>query len=287
MKSIALISLILCALLYKWKKDSLFDLISNALSAPDQNFHIYLAFGQSNMEGFGIIEAQDQQCDERFKMMAAIDMPQSGKKKHKWYTATPPICRDDTGLSPCDYFGREMVKNLPEKIKVGIINVAVAGCGIELFDEEKRLDYLSTADDFVKNHSRPYDDNPYKVLVEAGKKAKKYGVIKGILLHQGESNTGDENWPNDVKKIYEKLLFDLGLNGDKVPLLVGEVISSSVGGLCGEHNAIIAKVPNVIPNSYVVSSENLESRGDNIHFSSASYREFGKRYAQIMLGLIK
>ena len=75
MKSIALISLILCALLYKWKKDSLFDLISNALSAPDQNFHIYLAFGQSNMEGFGIIEAQDQQCDERFKMMAAIDMP--------------------------------------------------------------------------------------------------------------------------------------------------------------------------------------------------------------------
>ena len=44
MKSIALISLILCALLYKWKKDSLFDLISNALSAPDKNFHIYFVF---------------------------------------------------------------------------------------------------------------------------------------------------------------------------------------------------------------------------------------------------
>ena len=63
------------------KKLLLLILITFALSAPDPNFHVYLAFGQSNMEGNARPEAQDQQCPERFKMMAAIDMPQSGRKK--------------------------------------------------------------------------------------------------------------------------------------------------------------------------------------------------------------
>ena len=269
------------------KKLLLLILITFALSAPDPNFHVYLAFGQSNMEGNARPEAQDQQCPERFKMMAAIDMPQSGRKKGEWYTAKPPLCRDGTGLSPCDYFGRELVKNLPEEISVGIINVAVAGCGIDLFDDDKAAGYISTAADWLKNIARQYGNSPYKVLIEAGKKAQESGVIKGILLHQGESNSGDQNWPNNVKKIYEKLLKDLGLNGAEVPLLIGEVVNSDVGGVCGGHNAVIAKCPDVIPNSHVVKSSMLKSGGDNLHFSAESYREFGKRYAQIMLGLLK
>jgi len=269
------------------KKLLLLILITFALSAPDPNFHVYLAFGQSNMEGNARPEAQDQECPERFKMMAAIDMPQSGRKKGEWYTAKPPLCRDGTGLSPCDYFGRELVKNLPEEISVGIINVAVAGCGIDLFDDDKAAGYISTAADWLKNIARQYGNSPYKVLIEAGKKAQESGVIKGILLHQGESNTGDQNWPNNVKKIYERILKDLGLNGAEVPLLIGEVVNSDVGGVCGSHNAVIAKCPDVIPNSHVVKSSMLKSGGDNLHFSAESYREFGKRYAQIMLGLLK
>jgi hypothetical protein len=266
----------------------LLALISLSLSAPDPNFHVYLAFGQSNMEGNARPEAQDtSNVPERFKMMAAVDMPQSGRKKFEWYTAVPPLCRDGTGLSPCDYFGREMVQNLPDEVTVGIINVAVAGCGIDLFDDDKAAGYLSTAADWLKNIARQYDNSPYKALVAAGKKAQESGVIKGILLHQGESNTGDQNWPNNVKKIYEKLLSDLGLNGAEVPLLIGEVVDSSVGGVCGSHNAVIAKCPSVIPNSHVVSSKMLQSGGDNLHFSAQSYREFGKRYAQVMLGLLK
>ena len=263
----------------------LLALLAFSLSAPDPNFHVYLAFGQSNMEGNARPEAQDQDCPERFKMMPAVDM--NGRKKGEWYTAKPPLCRDGTGLSPCDYFGRELVKNLPEEITVGIINVAVAGCGIDLFDEDKAAGYLSTAADWLKNIARQYGNNPYKALVEAGKKAQQSGVIKGILLHQGESNTGDQNWPNNVKKIYEKLLKDLGLNGSEVPLLVGEVVDSAVGGVCGGHNAVIAKVPSVIPNAHVVKSSMLASGGDGLHFSAASYREFGKRYAQVMLPLLK
>ena len=42
--------------------------------------------------------------------------------------------------------------------------------------------------------------HPYKVLVELGKKAQEDVVIRGILLQQGESNTGDQSWPKNLKQ---------------------------------------------------------------------------------------
>lgn len=48
-----------------------------------------------------------------------------------------------------------------------------------------------------------YDGNPYARLIELAKQASRCGVIKGILLHQGESNTGDPDWPMKVKKVYD------------------------------------------------------------------------------------
>ena len=253
----------------------------------DPNFHIYLAFGQSNMEGNARIESQDQaNVPQRFKMMAAVNMPSKGRVKGNWYTAIPPLCRENTGLTPCDYFGRELVNRLPEHISVGIINVAVAGCSIDMFDEDKSQAYLSTAADWLKGIAASYGNHPYNVLVELGKKAQQDGVIKGILLHQGETNTGDQNWPNNVKKIYDRLISDLHLDASKVPLLVGEVVNADSGGSCAYHNNIIAKVPNVIPNSHVIKSNGLPSGGDNLHFSAQSYREFGKRYAEVMLNIL-
>ena len=266
----------------------LLSLLSMIISAPDPNFHVYLAFGQSNMEGNAKIEAQDTaNVSPRFKMMAAVDMKSKGRIKGNWYTAVPPLCRENTGLTPVDYFGRELVDKLPEKITVGVINVAVAGCGIDMFDEDKAESYLSTAADWLKGIASFYDNHPYKVLVELGKKAQEDGVIKGILLHQGESNTGDQSWPKNVKKIYDSLISDLSLDATKVPLLVGEVVNSDSGGVCGGHNDVIAKVPSVIQNSYVISSSGLPSGGDGLHFSASSYREFGKRYAETMLSILE
>ena len=97
---------------------------------------------------------------------------------HEWYTAKPPLCRDGTGLSPCDYFGRELVKNLPEEISVGITNIAAAGCGIDLFDDDKAAGYIATSADWLKNIAKQYGNSPYKVLVEAGKKARESVLLK-------------------------------------------------------------------------------------------------------------
>ena len=253
----------------------------------DPNFHIYLCFGQSNMEGNAAIEGKDRVgVDPRFMMMAAVDMPSSKRKKGEWYTAYPPLCRDYTGLTPADYFGREMVAHLPENIKVGVINVAVGGASIDLFDQDKCADYIKKEADWFKNYCSEYGNDPYKVLVTMAKKAQQNGVIKGILLHQGCTNNGQKDWPVRVKRIYVRLLHDLGLNEEETPLLICELLSQEKGGVCWGHNNVIAKTQPVIPNSYVVSSKDCPGASDGLHFTAEGYRMIGKRYAEKMLELL-
>ncbi|MBC7390554.1 MAG: carbohydrate-binding protein [Opitutaceae bacterium] len=257
--------------------------------AQDPNFHIYLCFGQSNMEGNGIIEAQDKTgVDVRFQVMGAVNCNSGGKTYTigKWQTATPPIVRCNTGLGPSDYFGRTMVANLATNIKVGVVPVAIGGCDIALFDKVNYGAYVATAPSWMVGTINEYGGNPYARLVQVAKLAMKDGVIKGILLHQGETNSGQQDWPNKIKAIYNNLMTDLGLDPTKVPLLAGELVTTAQGGACGGHNAIIAKLPGVIPNSHVVSAAGLPHKGDGLHFTPASYRTLGQRYAQLMLTLL-
>ena len=254
--------------------------------AQDPNFYVFLCFGQSNMEGFPGVEAQDKTgVDERFQLLAAVDFPQMDRTKGNWYTAVPPLCRPGTGLCPADFFGRTLVANLPKDIRVGVVHVAVAGCKIELFEKDTYQSYAETAASWMTNIIKQYDGNPYQYLVDMGKLAQKDGVIKGILLHQGESNTGDKEWPNKVKGIYDNLIKDLNLKAEEVPLLAGEVVNADQRGQCASMNEIIATLPEVLPNSYVISSAGCTSR-ERLHFTAAGYRELGKRYGEKMLSLL-
>jgi hypothetical protein len=255
-------------------------------NSQKEKFYVFLCFGQSNMEGAGRIEQQDRIVDSRFQMLAAVDFPNMNRTKGNWYDAVPPLCRPNTNLCPADYFGRTMVANLPENIKVGVVNVSVAGCKIELFDKDNFQTYIDSERDWMKNIVRDYDGNPYQYLVDMGKIAQDSGgIIKGILLHQGESNTNDREWPNKVKGIYDNLIKDLNLKAEEVPLLIGEVVNADQGGTCASMNNIIARTPETIPNSYVISSAGCTSR-ERLHFDSAGYRELGKRYAEKMLSFM-
>lgn len=263
-----------------------FLLFGNRGFSQDPNFYIYLCFGQSNMEGQGAIEIQDKTVANRFKVMETTGCSNLGRIKGNWYTAVPPLCRCYTGLSPADYFGRTMVANLPDSIKVGVINISVAGCKIELFDKDNYQAYAATAPDWMVSIINAYGGNPYAYLVEMAKLAQKDGVIKGILLHQGESNTGDTGWPSKVKGIYDNLISDLGLDAKSVPLLAGELVNADQGGACASMNPIINKLPQTIPNSYVISSSGCTCASDHIHFDAAGYRKFGARYGVKMLSLL-
>ena len=261
----------------------------NQHSIPDPNFQIYLCFGQSNMEGNAAIEAQDKTgVNPRFMAMYTLDNANAGWTKGKWHTATPPQARPYTRLSVVDYFGRKMVDNLSDEVKVGTITVAVGGASIDLFDKDKYQSYLNDANtaDWLRNYAKEYGGNPYGRLIELAKIAQKSGVIKGILLHQGETNNCDQTWPSKVKKIYEDMLADLGLDAKDVPLLVGELGQKDQNAACWGHNAIIDNITATIPTAHVVSSKDCPLQSDRLHFTAEGYRMFGKRYADVMLDIL-
>lgn len=254
--------------------------------SQDKNFYIFLCFGQSNMEGNAKIEAQDTIVNKRFQVLEAVDCPNLNRNKGNWYPAVPPLSRCRTGLTPADYFGRTMVANLPNNIRIGVINVSVGGCKIELFDNDNYQSYVSTAPSWMIGMIKEYDGNPYARLVEMAKLAQKDGVIKGILLHQGESNTNDSTWPQKVKVVYDNLVRDLHLNGNSVPLLAGELVNADQEGRCASMNKIIATLPQTISNSHVISSKGCTAAADHLHFNAEGYRKLGRRYAAKMLSLL-
>jgi lysophospholipase L1-like esterase len=111
-------------------------------------------------------------------------------------------------------------------------------------------------------------------------------VIKGILVHQGESNTNDKEWPAKIKGIYDNLIKDLDLKPESVPLLAGELVNADQKGACAGMNKIIATLPQTLPNSYVISSAGCQGRPDHLHFTPAGYRLLGTRYGEKMLSLL-
>lgn len=108
---------------------------------------------------------------------------------------------------------------------------------------QKLLDeYIANADISIKEAAKAFDYNPYQRLVDMGKAAQESGVIKGILLHHGESNNGDGKWTEKVKSVYTSLLKDLNLKAEDVPLFAGEVVGTEYNGLCALNNVVINKL---------------------------------------------
>ena len=261
-----------------------------ATQAQNPHFQLYIAFGQSNMEGaVNTPEAQDKVVNPRYLELPAVTCNSGGRSMTQgtWTPAISPTVRCDTKISVVDWFGRTMADSLPTSDTIGLVVVAVGGTKIEGFDLDKYQAYYAGQASWMQAFAANYGGNPYGRLVTVAKQAQQRGVIKGILLHQGESNVGDNAWAGEVKKIYEKLLSDLGLTAANVPLLAGEVApnGSSKGA-----NTMIDALPNTIPTAHVVSAQGLVTTtadGQNVHFDAPSYRTMGKRYAQSMLAILR
>ena len=261
--------------------------LAGANATVDPDFYIFLCFGQSNMEGAARPEAEDLKSPgPRFLLMPAVDDPQRGRKMGEWCEASAPLCRPNTGLTPADWFGRTMIETLPEHIKVGVIHVAIGGIKIEGFMPDQIAEYVKTAPGWMKGMLEAYGNNPYERLVTLAKKAQQDGVIKGVLMHQGESNTGDPEWADKVQRVYDRLLGDLQLKPEEVPLLAGEVVQADGEGQCIAMNKQIDLLPKTLHTAHVVSSTGCSNGPDKLHFDAAGYRELGRRYGEKMLTLM-
>ena len=254
-------------------------------NGPDKNFYIFLCFGQSNMEGAAKPEAQDLVSPgPRFRLMPAVDFPATDQRPERfmgeWCEATPPLCRPNTGLTPADWFGRTLVASLPENIRIGVIHVAIGGIDIKGFLPDSIPTYVKTAPSWMKGMLAAYDNDPYKRLVTLAKKAQKDGVIKGILMHQGETNTGDPKWAGMVQQVYDNLCGDLQLKPEEVPLFAGNIVQAGGQGVCFSCKKQIDELPQTVHTCQVISSDDCSNGPDRLHFDAAGYRELGCRYGE-------
>jgi hypothetical protein len=266
-------------------------LAPQASCAANPNFHVFLAFGQSNMEGQAPPESQDYVANSRFKALSSVtcsgqtDGKSVSKTQGQWSSAVAPIVRCDTHLGPLEWFGKTLADSLPATDTIGVVVAAVGGTAIRGFVSSVAASYYASQASWMQTYAGYYGNNPYARLVAEAKVAQQTGVINGILLHQGETDGYQSGWGDTVKTIYNNLLSDLGLNAADVPLLAGEVYNNS------GTNAGIDALPGKIPTAHVISSQGLSigtySNNQGVHFSAASYRTLGQRYAQQMLKLLK
>ncbi|WP_276255415.1 sialate O-acetylesterase [Halomontanus rarus] len=240
------------------------------VDADDDDFHVYLLFGQSNMEGTGEIAPEDRETNSRVQVLQNKTCPNLDREFGEWYVAEPPLNRCWAGLSPGDYFGKTMAAELPEETSIGLVPAAVGGSDIALF--QKGAPIGRNGRDIPSQFS-----GGYEWLLDLAQRAQDVGVIKGILFHQGETNTADPDWKHQVQEIVADLRSDLGIG--EVPFLAGELL---YGGCCDSHNSEIAQLPDLVPNAHVVSAEGLDG-ADEAHFDAEGYRELGRRYAEEML----
>nr|WP_121273230.1 sialate O-acetylesterase [Pedobacter schmidteae] len=229
----------------------------------DPNFHLYLLVGQSNMAGRGLVDSLSKQVNPQILML---------NKSGEWVPATDPLHFDRppiVGVGPGLNFATQMLgKN--KKIKIGLIPCAVGGSPIKAW---------KAGEEFLKDH--PYDD-----ALKRAKIAMQYGVIKGIIWHQGESDSNVEKsklYLGLLKNLIADLRKDLG--AADLPFVAGEL------GYYKENykliNHVLKDLPAEVPYTGVATAEGLVHKGDGTHLDTPSARELGKRFAQAMLKIQK
>ena len=236
---------------------------------------LFLLFGQSNMEGTPKPEAEDLEENSRVRVLGYDDF--GDRRWNEWAVARPPLHRSWAGVGPGDSFGKAMAEAWPDAT-IGLIPCAISGVDIDFFRKgvvSKRREEFEIPPDNAR-------DSAYPMVIERVRLAQEQGVVRGILFHQGESDTGNSAWVGKVEQIVADLRADLGLS-DAVPFVAGELLYS---GCCAAHNPLLQQLPGVIPNAHVVSAAELTPL-DNAHFDLESQRELGRRYAEAMLAALE
>lgn len=235
----------------------------SAGSKPDPNFHLYLLIGQSNMAGRGKTDAVRKPGDARILMLDSTG---------KFVPAADPVHFDkkEAGVGPGISFAENMLPANP-KIKIGLIPAAVGGTSIQL--------WVAGGYDSI-THTHPYDD----AMIRA-REAMKYGVLKGILWHQGEANSSNFQDSPGYIFLLRQLIQSIrtAFNMPRLPVTLGELGYFRPAFM--NFNAMLKAVPDSIAFTNVVSAKGLQHKGDHVHFNTESARELGKRFAEGMKAL--
>jgi hypothetical protein len=240
---------------------------------PAGRTQVFLLFGQSNMYGVPRPEQQDMEINPRVEVLTMTTCSKHGT--NQWVPAQPPLhgCVGQPGtggtgpgVGPGDYFAKTLANAFPQDT-ILLVPGAVPGVSINTF--------------------QPGQAN-YNNLLARAKMAQQRGEIRGMIFHQGESDSNQRDWPTRVKTVVDRLRSDLAV--PSAPFVAGELWYQ---GCCAAHNALVNQLPSVITNAAVAKADGLSGLPASYdmfgtyHFDLPSQRTLGQRYAQAMLPLLQ
>jgi len=227
-----------------------------------EKLHLYLLIGQSNMAGRGVVDEAAKQAHPRVLKFT---------KENAWAPATDPLHFDKpiAGVGLGSSFGRTMAEASPDAT-IGLLPCAVGGTPLSRWSKGGDL---------------------YAQALLRAKLALKDGTLKGILWHQGESDSGNERLATTYGERLAKMVKDLrgDLGAGDVPFVAGKLGEflkredrDGKPSLWPKVNEQIGALSKSVPNAAAVESAGLKHKGDAVHFDTPSLREFGQRYAEAM-----
>lgn len=231
-----------------------------------EKHHLYLLIGQSNMAGRGLLDSENSISRQRILKFSPRNAWASGVEP--LHTDKPAMAGVGLGMS----FAREMADADPT-ITVGLIPCAVGGTPLQRWQKGGDL---------------------YAQALVRAKLAMKDGTLKGILWHQGESDSGSEETARSYGSRLAQMISDLraDLGAGEVPFVAGKlgeflapVSKEGKPSFWPVVNEQLTALPQTVPHTAVVESTDLKHKGDQVHFDTPSLREFGKRYAKAMKSL--
>jgi hypothetical protein len=237
---------------------------------PKEKFHLFLLVGQSNMAGRGVVAPADKAPHPRVFML---------NKAGAWVPAVDPIHFDKSaaGVGLGRTFAADIAAASAPDVVIGLIPCAVGGSPIDAW--QPGFYYQPT-------QSHPWDD-----ALRRAKLALGAGTLRGILWHQGESDSTRELAPTYASKLHDLIArLRTELKAPAVPFIVGQLgqfAESPWDEFKREVDRAHRELPQKVPRTAFVSSEGLGHKGDKVHFDSAAYREFGHRYATAFLALVR
>ena len=227
------------------------------------NVWVFIMAGQSNMAGRGMVEPEDTIPNNRILTINAKNEIIIAKEPLHFYE--PKMTGLDCGVS----FAQELLTGIPDSVSILMIPTAVGGSSV--------LKWISDSP-----HRGVHLQSNFKAKAEL---AKKYGEIKGILWHQGESDMKADrikNRQNHLNTLFTE--FRTYIGNKNLPILMGKLGSySKEPKQWKKMNKQITKYANKDKYAVVVKTKDFVDRGDKLHFNSEGQREIGKRYAKAYL----
>ncbi|WP_209330353.1 sialate O-acetylesterase [Lunatimonas salinarum] len=222
---------------------------------------IYLAIGQSNMAGRAEVPSNLTGEISGVFLFTGDDIT-------PWVPAKNPLnlyssIRKEESmqrLSPAYSFARQMSKK--SDAKVGLVVNARGGSAI--------AEWMP---------GTPF----YQDLLQKAREASTFGVIKGVIWHQGESDLSKlDTYLVSLQTLITQIRTDLEL--PELPFVAGEIAEDQAGREA--FNQLIRRLPNLVSRTGVASSKGTKTF-DKVHFDTKSQLKLGKRYAKEMIKLIR